>query len=848
MRNLVTVQAGWAIWSKRPGTRDDYSVLAASTGPLSTAEFGSVLAHFAPGNPPAEAGTPSSLPWVTFNRVGVAEQTYVGASLQLPTEHVDGAGRPVSRTSYLCVPYEDFARRPVSYRALYEALKALPTAELPSADGGPVPLTLSPLDPAELARDILDFGADMVAVTAAMLLSGPVTVTGPDFPAPETRVRFLDAVAALLPYGYRASFTAASWSDTGAGARFRIVFANRARDEASRLTWRMTARVPEGPARRYLDYLKRVTGRSAVDAGELARLIGHLAADIAPGKFERPAQALASLGEFFQAVLVVEDADAGTVNLAEIRRLFANGRDRELPAGRRRELFGYLIAAGDEQDWRLISERFSSVSDSEPRALVESMARAGRTLIWTRGTRGLMSRYLRLAGQYGLADELLAQVISGPAPPASPDDGLEAAGALLAEFVIVDAAGPAAYHRTQQALAKKPGAGAALLAHLCDSEPGTAKLGAAVEWLEPVLDGVLPSFNAVLGDHLGSTIEPVSAEIIDALNRSAGQSSVRLLLNAASRRGRLGLVLPGLARWLAREATRQGRANREYWGAVAMQLRPVRAAEGAWLDLALLSVGDNPRSLFTGRFGHQEFARALASAWGELVDSQDGSAEAGQAVDEALVSALVDSLGRHPWRETETDTAIVSELVTLLCGNDARPRLKGAVLDPLQALSQLSSRATSDQVAEICARAYTNRLRAEQIGEALAKSGAIRSGEQAADVLDRLHRELPAGDRETSYQWEGALAKRFADGTFGEQTAADFARCLVRRARTEIAYQVRLVGIAAGGEGTPLSVLTDADADSLDRAEKDLNDVLKRARKRQGGLFSWRKDLKEGDE
>ena len=54
MGNLVPVRGGWAIWSKRPGTRDDYSVLYSSAGPLSPAEFSSVLAHYAPGNPPAE--------------------------------------------------------------------------------------------------------------------------------------------------------------------------------------------------------------------------------------------------------------------------------------------------------------------------------------------------------------------------------------------------------------------------------------------------------------------------------------------------------------------------------------------------------------------------------------------------------------------------------------------------------------------------------------------------------------------------------------------------------------------------------------------------------------------------
>ena len=58
---------------------------------------------------------------------------------------------------------------------------------------------------------------------------------------------------ALLPYGYRASYTATTWSDTAASEqRFRVVFAHRARDEASRVTWRAAARVPDRRARSHL--------------------------------------------------------------------------------------------------------------------------------------------------------------------------------------------------------------------------------------------------------------------------------------------------------------------------------------------------------------------------------------------------------------------------------------------------------------------------------------------------------------------------------------------------------------------------------------------------------------------
>lgn len=847
MGDLITVQAGWAIWSKHPGTRDDYSVLYSSAGPLSAAEFSSVLAHFAPGNPPSETGTPSSLPWVTLNRVGVVEKTYLGVSVQVPTEHVDATGRPVSRTSYLCVPYDGLTCDPVSYRALSEALSV---AQLPHPGGGLMPLTLPRLDPAELTRSILELGPDTVATIAALLLSGPVTITGPDFPGVATRVRMLDAVAALLPYGYRASYTAATWSDTGAGLRFRIVFANRARDEASRVVWGTPARGPaEGPARRYLEYLRRITGQSAVDTTELARLIGHLSTDTAPCKFEQPERALTSIGEFFRAVVVAEAVDAGAVNMAEIRRLFSQGQDQQLAPERQRQMFGYLIAAGETQDWPLISQRFAAITNSEPQGLLPSLAQACRRLLWSGAAKDLVGNYLRLAGLYGLADDLLARLMAKPKSPADLESGLDAAAALLTEFVINGSNDPKSYHRTQQALALNPGAGAALLAYLCASQQGIAKLGAAVEWLEPVLDRVLPPFNAVLGDGVGVASERVDASVIGKLSRDGGQSSVRFLLRAASHRRRLQLVLPGLTPWLALEATQQGTVNGRFWSDVAMELTPATAMEGAWLDLALLATGNNPRSLFVGKFAHQEFNRHLAAAWQALTTLLQENFQAGQAADDLLTDALIDFLSRYPWRANQAHAAVVADLTTRLSADGARPRLKAAVLDTMEALHQLPPQATSVQIAEVCARAYADGLRAEQTGEALAKSGVITSGTQAADVLEQLHGALSADQRETSYMWEEALARRFADGTFGEQTAVEFTRRIVRNSRTEITHQLNLLNIAAGSDIAGASpVLTDADADYLDRSGKFLHEILRDARKRQGGRFARRREAKEGGE
>ena len=850
MGEPVNVPGGWAIWSKHAGTRDDYAVLASSTGPLSAAEFGRVLAHFAPGNPPAETGRPDSLPWVMLSRVGIAGQTYLGASLQVPTADVDATGRPISRTSYVCVPFDDLARTPVSYRGLWQALTS---AQLPYPDGAPVPLTIPGLDAGELARAVQEFGPNVVATTAALVLAGPVTITGPEFPDTETRLRFLDAVAALLPYGYRASYTATTWSDTAASEqRFRVVFAHRARDEASRVIWRAAARVPaDGPVRTYLEYLRRVTEGPAADLMQLTRLISYLSRDETPRKFEQPGQAVACLEEFFRANVVGESIDAGTATPATIRLLFSRGQDGEISASRLRAAFEVLMSAGEIQDWKLIEQRFGAIAGPDAQGLLPAIARPCRRLLWSSAPKDLVRGYMNLAARYALADDLLAQLVVSPESEAELCEGLDTAAGLLATYVM---ASPASYPQTQRALGRNVAAGPALLAHLC-AERKTEALGAAVEWLEPVLDRILPPFNAVLGQAVGgpgSTLEPVGPDALAELDRDASRHSVRYLLRTASYLRRLSLVLPGLTPVLTWQALQSGSLDARFWREVAMELTPADAADGAWLDLVLLATGNDPRSLFAGIFRQRDFNRDLFAAWREVISQLQFRSDLGQAADALLTKALIGFLGRHQWRSDQARAAAVADLTGLLTAEGARPQLMAAVLDPVEALRQLPPQATVAQIAQTCARAYADGLAAEEASAALAQSGAVGTGQRAGEVLERLHRELSADRSERCYSWQLRLATVFTNGALGPEVAAGLPACLVWNAQAEIARQLNLLSIAAKSnvDGAP-SALGDKDVEYLGSLQDVLQDILN-ARKRQGkrliGLNLSRKDAKGGDE
>lgn len=866
MADPVRVRAGWAVWSKRQGSRDDYSVLAASAEPLSKSEAERVLAHFAPGNPPAESGTTSSLPWIMLSRVGVADTPYVGVSVQEPAGYVDGTGRPVSRTRYVCVPYGDLAGEPVSYASLQEAVSS---TVLPAEGNGPVTLTVPPLDPAALARDITAFGIDVVAATAALLLSGPVTITGPDLPGWPERLRFLDAVAALLPYGYRAHYTAATWSDTGASPqRFRIVFSRRAGEKSYGVPWGTTPDLRPGAAEQYYASLRR-TAKPGADPEELEGLIGYLARQTGQGRFDEPGHAVRIIREFRPAGMIAEDINARVASPDVIRDAFNQHLNRRWSPETRRQALAELIRNARPQDAETIADQLPRIGAEDAGELLPIIAGACRRLVRSGTDTPLIHMYLRTLARFGLDDGLLSALLAPPEPTAA-DGCLDTIAGLIADLALDD---PGHYRLTRQALTGNPAAATALIAHLCAAPGGQPGSGgpepggpadSAIGWLEPELTYLLRPFRAVLsapgslGSYGGGLSgspggspgggEAVRDHDVRDLGDRGGPAAVRYLLRVASRRGRLRLVLPAAVRWICREsvshdgalsagalsagALSAGAGDGRSWQDAAMELAPGDEVEAAWLDLALLAARADPKSLLTGKYATPGFAHTVAAEWDALTERLNESLRLGQAADDLLTDSLIGYLGRADWRDDAAKTAIVDRLGELLTGGGQRPLLANAVRDVETALRKMSPRATAAQIAEACLGAGLSSLSAEPVARSLADSAAITSGEQAAEMMDHLHRmiltdpRVPAEERrEVAAQWEFELAKAFADERLlGAKFAGEFAAATAGNSIEELQYHVRLLGT-----GSILAVLGSGDIGRLEELSELLRGVIDHA-------------------
>jgi hypothetical protein len=222
MDRSVTVEVQWALYGKT-ADREDYHVLACSARELSRANFAEVIGRFSPG-------TPETLPQVTVSYVPTSQPggNYLALAIHNYLESgregsADNLGRPVAFTSYFCVPYLPLAEAAVGYRDLYIALRSL---RLPPRNDSPLSVTVTPSPPLAPAVD------PMTTQVAALLLMGrPVCVLGAQETTMTERLAFVDSVMALLPYGFRAKMTAATWTRaTHRNHRFRLFFSGARRD------------------------------------------------------------------------------------------------------------------------------------------------------------------------------------------------------------------------------------------------------------------------------------------------------------------------------------------------------------------------------------------------------------------------------------------------------------------------------------------------------------------------------------------------------------------------------------------------------------------------------------------
>ncbi len=859
MSQEVLVRAGWALWTKHPGSTRDYAVLESSRDPLTDQEFAGALAYFAPGNPTTELGQPGSLPWVTISQVRIEQQRYMGMAIQKDAKQVDGAGRPIIRTSYFCIPHTELTANPISYAKLYEVLKDV---WLPPERDGLIQLSIPRLDLEDLATKIIDtYGEQAVRATAALLLSGSVSIVGAEGSTVKERLDDLDAVAAMLPNGYRTDFTAATWSDSATRHHIRLAFAARARDGAGFVRWHSAPAEAggDGPADSYLSLLRQIRQRRAARQ-DLVDLLTFLADDTTPRAFDEPQYAVDRVRDFDFAFIVWNAVRNGTAEVADVRTVFDRSRITELPPQGRQDLLEFLIDHAETQDWPHVGKWWDAVVDGDPGVMLPALVRISRHLFWTPSPNPAAIREpLTLADKHGLLDGLLAELIVAPDSRSLQGSALSAAAQSLIDWVL---ASPSAFPRTQQAMASSQMVACELLALLATSRGGDTRAG--VRFLEPVLRGFLHPFFVALGG-IDETVDQFG---FGQLARQ-GTECVRALLQTASACGRLPQVLPGFAAWLASSA--RGPADDgtgQDWPVIISKLVPRDVISQAWLDVALLISGGAPSPWYLltdlDRNDRQRYNECLARAWSELANTN------GPALDDLLAQTLGGSLAETRGRATIGQADAVVDLTIRLNGGGKGGQLQAIVASwlatvpetarseaackwlaavqhsrpdvvqdgALAALRRPPRGVSAAELAKRCVQAQQNGLDMREACEALADSRTISTGRKAAAVLAELRQGLRVeqADERQARDWVRWFTARFADGTFGSEVAAEFRSLAVAHARAEIRYCLDELFIAATGgrEYSPpeLSIEDITDLEGISRSSDQIARDAKRRRSR----------------
>ncbi|MCX4585545.1 hypothetical protein [Streptomyces sp. NBC_01481] len=301
------VAAAWAVFGKLPGDMRDYRVLSASYNQLDY--FDEQIRPYVPEAPTARAEAPPR-PYYVFwpGPDTVAGKPTLNCGRADESNVRDASGRLSDRLRFFNAEVRHLvgggpaAQTAAGYRDLAAAMDA--AGRSMPAD----PEEWAYLDLAGAALEAALDGVrvrevDWLAAGAAALLAGRVVITGAGQVPVEQKLLCLDAICGLLPYGVRATLSAATYA-RGTGLHgIRLFFGDPPPPGAFELPWAAPPpALAAGAAVRYRQQLTRGSGRGEGAAERIRELFAALmdeadpcAVDDAESVIRRAGRALPSL-------------------------------------------------------------------------------------------------------------------------------------------------------------------------------------------------------------------------------------------------------------------------------------------------------------------------------------------------------------------------------------------------------------------------------------------------------------------------------------------------------------------------------------------------------------------------
>ncbi|MGC4950474.1 hypothetical protein ACLQ2N_30310 [Streptomyces sp. DT224] len=339
----VPLPADWAVLGKRAGRSMGYEVLDGSLpGDRAQRYLWSATTGTPDGRDPD-----GELPWRVFLSTADGEDRPVCAVVDTTWDgSKDSTGRPSYTWRLLLAEWQPASRAGLTWTSLDRA-----AARTETQPGAEAVLHAERTPAAELADTIDRLGFEWAAGAAALLLDGRhLVITAPRgsaLPGIAERVRVLDAICALLPYGCRTWLSGATWAGKTEHA-LRLVFAGSARSGQLELPL-ATGRAPApggDTARIYLAELSRVRAKRE----STADVVAHLLAATAPVPLREGADAVRVLRELDLLDSVLDAVRQGRGQTEEVGRLLALHALDTLAERGQRELVSFLARTAVRPD------------------------------------------------------------------------------------------------------------------------------------------------------------------------------------------------------------------------------------------------------------------------------------------------------------------------------------------------------------------------------------------------------------------------------------------------------------------------------------------------------------------
>jgi hypothetical protein len=230
-------------------------------------------------------GYSDALPWLTFVGGGASQHPAAAVVSQEWTEERDGTGQPITPTRAVWLPWTKASALPATYLSLWKATRTL---RWPEVNAGPdsaaryqVDLSIPQPRWDLVVDDIERYGFALVSNLAAHIVSGKqvvVVLNQNNAVLIEERVRFLDAVMTLLPFGARNCVPVATWASAMSNHAAMLTFSNGVRPDQIAVPWPHIGQLtpPTGRGKDYLDEFGeiRMVGHDTED------IVNHLLADL----------------------------------------------------------------------------------------------------------------------------------------------------------------------------------------------------------------------------------------------------------------------------------------------------------------------------------------------------------------------------------------------------------------------------------------------------------------------------------------------------------------------------------------------------------------------------------------